>query len=70
MSIEILGIIAIIIMVGAYALEDRHPAFVIIFAGGCALAAFYAFLISSYPFLIAESLWAVFAFQRWRKIRS
>ena len=67
MGIELLGVIAITIMVSAYALEDRHHSFIIIFAFGCALAAFYAFLISSYPFLIAESLWAVFAFQRWRK---
>ena len=70
MNIEILGIIAIIIMVGAYALEDRHSGFIILFAGGCALAAFYAYLINSYPFLIAESLWAVIAFQRWRKTRA
>lgn len=70
MNVEILGIIAIIIMVGAYALEERHPAFVIIFAGGCVLAAFYAFLINAYPFLIAESLWAAIAFQRWRKIKA
>ena len=68
MTIEILGIIAIIIMVGAYALEERHPTFILIFSAGCVLAAFYAFLINSYPFLIAEGLWAVIAFWRWRKI--
>ncbi|MEP3525046.1 MAG: hypothetical protein ABJN24_06435 [Hyphomicrobiales bacterium] len=68
MTIEILGIIAIIIMVGAYALEERHSTFILIFSGGCVLAAFYAFLINSYPFLIAEGLWAVIAFRRWRKI--
>lgn len=70
MTIEILGIIAIIIMVGAYALEGRHPAFILVFAGGCALAAVYAFLINSYPFLIAEGLWALIALQRWRKVET
>ena len=50
------------------ALEDRHPHFVASFAVGCALAAVYALLISSYPFLIAESIWCVIAFARWRRM--
>lgn len=62
---ETLGIIAIVIMVSSYALEKRAPVFIAIFAAGCALAAFYAFLIGSYPFLIAESIWAVIAARRW-----
>ncbi|MEX3008411.1 hypothetical protein [Hoeflea sp. TYP-13] len=67
---ESLGLIAIIIMVGAYALEDRSSVFIAIFAFGCALAAFYAFLIGSYPFLIAEGIWAVIAARRWVKARA
>lgn len=65
MGIEILGLVAIIIMVLSYALENRHPMFIVIFALGCAMAAVYAFLIRSYPFLIAESLWALIALHRW-----
>ena len=61
---ETLGIVAIIIMVTSYALEKRAPVFIAIFAAGCALAAFYAFLVGSYPFLIAESIWAVIALRR------
>ncbi len=64
--VEPLGLIAIVIMVGAYALEQRHPNFIAIFAGGCALAAFYAYLIGSYPFLLAESVWSVIALRRWQ----
>lgn len=65
--VEYLGLIAVIIMVGSYALEERHPLFILLFAGGCALAAFYAFLIWSVPFLIAEGIWAIIALVRWRR---
>ena len=64
--IEALGIVAVTTMVISYALESRHPTFIVIFAGGCALAAAYALLIESYPFLIAEGIWAIIAFRRWR----
>ncbi len=67
---EVLGIVAIVIMVASYALEKRAPVFIAIFALGCAMAAFYAFLIGSYPFLIAESIWAVIAFRRWMDTRT
>ncbi len=67
---EVLGIVAIIIMVASYALEKRAPVFIAIFAAGCAMAAFYAFLIGSYPFLIAESIWAVIALRRWMDTRT
>lgn len=63
--VESLGLIAVIIMVGAYALEHQHRNFIALFAGGCALAAFYAYLIGSYPFLIAEGIWSIIAFRRW-----
>lgn len=66
-SIEIFGIIAISIMVISYALEDRNPIFIALFAFGCAAAAIYAFLISSYPFLVAESIWSLIAIARWRR---
>lgn len=66
---EWLGVAAITVMVAAYALESRHPVFIAIFAAGCLMAAAYAYLIQSYPFLIAESLWAVVAANRWRKAR-
>lgn len=66
---EILGIIAVTIMVASYALEHKHPIFILIFAAGCALAAIYAFLIGSYPFLIAEGLWALIAIWRYVKLK-
>lgn len=63
--IEFLGISAVAAMVLSYALEDKNPIFILIFAVSCAVAAFYAYLISSYPFMIAEGLWSLIAFRRW-----
>ncbi len=68
-QIELLGAVAITIMVASYALEKRGSIFVAIFAAGCALAALYAFLIESYPFLIAESVWSLIALRRWAETR-
>ncbi|MGH1329614.1 MAG: hypothetical protein ACRBBK_01920 [Paracoccaceae bacterium] len=67
--IDQLGIIAVVIMVGAYAVEARHAIFVLIFAAGCALAATYAWLIGSTPFFIAEGIWALIALSRWIRMR-
>ncbi|MDE0383225.1 MAG: hypothetical protein OXI22_05020 [Defluviicoccus sp.] len=67
--VEILGIVAIATMVVCYALERRGTVFIAAFAAGCALAAVYAYLIGSYPFLIAEAIWAVVAARRWQVAR-
>ena len=65
-AIETLGIVAITIMVASYALEKRAAIYIAIFAFGCVLAAIYAYFLDSYPFLIAESIWAIIAIRRWR----
>ena len=65
-TVELLGIVAVIIMVASYALEKRAPVYIAVFAFGCALAATYAYLLGSIPFLIAEGIWALIAFRRWR----
>lgn len=65
MAIETLGIIAITAMVVFYALENNSRIFILLFSVACALSAIYAWLIGSYPFLIAESIWAVIAARRW-----
>lgn len=66
---EWFGIVAITIMVGAYAMENRHPHWIGVFAAGCLMAALYAYFIGSYPFFIAEGLWAVIASRRWHRMR-
>jgi len=63
--IEAIGFIAVCTMVTCYALEDRAPIFTLVFAGACAVAAIYALLIGSYPFMIAEGVWAIIAIRKW-----
>lgn len=62
---EVFGLIAVCLMVLFYALEDRQPVYSLAFAGACLCAALYAFLIASFPFMIAEGVWAVVAFRKW-----
>ena len=54
--VEVVGLVAITIMTGSYALEKRHSVFIATSSAGCALAAFYAFLIRLLLFVIAEGL--------------
>jgi hypothetical protein len=66
-GIELFGFVAVIIMVSAYALEERAPAFILLFAGACLAAATYAALIRSWPFASVETAWSLIAFFRWRR---
>lgn len=61
---EIFGTAAIAAMVICYALEERGPGFTLAFAASCAAASIYALAIGSYPFFIAEGLWAGIAVRR------
>lgn len=63
--IEVFGFLAVCTMVVCYALEERSPVFTLVFSGACAVAALYALLIGSYPFMVAEGVWAVIAFRKW-----
>lgn len=69
-AVELLGIISVVIMVTSYALEHISPLYIAIFSFGCVLAATYALLLGSIPFLIAESAWAIIAFRRWQLARN
>jgi hypothetical protein len=67
---ELFGIAAVAVMVVSYALEERGSAYVLVFALSCAAAATYAILIRSWPFAVAESIWAAIAVRRWWRRRS
>lgn len=69
-AVEALGVIGVVIMVTSYALERRSVNYVAVFSFGCAVAAIYALLIGSYPFLVAEAIWALIAYRRWRRGRA
>jgi hypothetical protein len=67
--IEVFGVLAVSSMVLFYALEERSPTFVALFAGACLASALYAVLIRSWPFAAVELVWSVLAYRRWRRAR-
>ncbi len=61
------GLFAVTAMLVCYALEDRSPAFVLAFAGACALGSVYGFMQGAWPFGVVEAIWALIALYRWRR---
>jgi hypothetical protein len=62
-----LGLFAVTAMLVTYALESRSRHFTLGFAGACVLGSIYGFLQGAWPFGLVEAVWALVAFQRWRK---
>jgi hypothetical protein len=60
------GLVAVILMLICYALEDRSPWFILAFAGACALGSIYGFLQGAWPFGVVEAIWAGIAIWKWR----
>ncbi len=67
--LTLFGLIAVFLMVISYALENKSPWFILIFAFACALGSVYGFLQGAWPFGIAEAIWCVIAFRRWLKFK-
>jgi len=61
------GLLSVTAMLVFYALEDRNPAYIMAFAGACALASIYGFIEGAWPFRVVEAIWTLIAVQRWRK---
>ena len=61
------GVLAVSFMMVMYALEQRHPVFILAFAAGCLLSSTYGFLSGAWPFGVVELIWCVVAAQRFRK---
>jgi hypothetical protein len=59
------GLFAVTLMLATYALEDRHPAYVLAFAAACALGSIYGFLQGAWPFGVVEAIWSAVALRRW-----
>jgi hypothetical protein len=68
-QLDSFGLICVAITLLAYALEERGPGWVLIFAGGSFCSGIYALLQGAWPFAIAEAVWTVIALQRWRRQR-
>ena len=61
------GLLSVTAMLVFYALEDSNPAYILAFAGACALASIYGFIQGAWPFGVVEAIWALIAAHRWRK---
>lgn len=63
------GVAALTFMMLMYALERRHPSFVLAFAVGCLLSSAYGFLSGAWPFGVVELIWCGVAVGRYRAQR-
>ena len=59
------GLVAVTATLVFYALEQRSPAFILAFAGGCLASAVYGFLQGAWPFGLIEIAWTAVAIGRW-----
>lgn len=64
-----LGLVAVTAMMLFYALESRHPSFILAFAVACVAASAYGFLAGTWPFGVVEAVWSLVAVRRWRSAR-
>ena len=60
------GVLAVSLMMAAYAAERRDRRFVLAFAAGCLLSSAYGFLAGAWPFGVIEIIWAAIAFRRYQ----
>ncbi len=65
-GLTLFGLVAVTLMLVAYALEKRSHWFILAFAGACVLASVYGFLQGAWPFGLVEAVWSVIALNRWR----
>ncbi len=70
MAITIYGVCAVSFMMAMYALERRHPRYILGFALGCLLSSAYGFLSGAWPFGVVEFIWSGVAIQRFRALES
>lgn len=64
-AVDLFGAVAVSLMALFYALEQRSPTYVLLFAGACLASSGYAVAIRSWPFATIEFLWAGIALRRW-----
>ena len=63
--LTLFGLFAVTAMLLTYALEDRHPRYIFLFAASCALSSIYGFLQGAWPFGMVEAIWSTVALRRW-----
>ena len=68
-ALSLFGLFAVSAMLVCYALEDRHPLYVLGFSAACALGSAYGFLQGAWPFGLVEGVWTFVAARRWWLLR-
>jgi hypothetical protein len=68
-AITLFGVCAVGFMMLMYALEHRHPRFILAFAIGCLLSSAYGFLSGAWPFGVVEVIWTLVALRRFQTAR-
>ncbi len=63
--LTVYGAAAVSVMLLAYALEQRSPWWILVFAAACAASSTYGFLAGTWPFGVVEGVWALVALRRW-----
>jgi hypothetical protein len=66
--LTLFGAAAVTFMMLMYALESRHPRYIVAFACGCLLSSAYGFLAGTWPFGVVELIWAAIAMGRYHKL--
>lgn len=66
-GLSLFGLASVTLMLVFYALEDRGPIYVLGFAATCVLSSIYGFLQGAWPFGLVEAVFALVAYDRWRK---
>ena len=69
-ALTLFGLVAVLLMLVCYALEDRGAGYILAFAAACLLASAYGFLQGAWPFGVVEVIWAGVAARRWLVRRS
>jgi hypothetical protein len=60
------GVLALSLMMAAYAAEGRDRRFVLVFAVACLLSSAYGFLAGAWPFGVVEIIWSGVAMRRYQ----
>jgi hypothetical protein len=59
------GLVAVVLMLAFYAMEDRSPNYVLAFSAACVMGSTYGFLQGAWPFGLVEAIWSIVAIRRW-----
>ena len=66
--LTLFGVAAVSSMLLFYALEERAPVYILLFALSCAASSAYGFLQGAWPFGVVEGVWTFVALRRWQRV--